>query len=336
MGPRSESKPQPLERALWLDRLRGVAAIGMVSVHVTHAVLRDTLHDTTGFHVADVLFGLVAPAFLFCVGASFALKSDLPPGPRLARAAGLFALGYLMHVSGLVGFLRKGARTELELFLQADILQVIALALALLAVLAWLSPAHWRTCALLLGVAAFGLSPFITSRAAGLPAVVAPYVTYAVPTQFPLFPWLGHALVAAALVFGRRRLLLVCCGALVLSAVCLPLPLPPHDPFRAGPAYAAARFAAIALLGWLLGLPRLPSRVDSLLALFGRRSLFLYVVHVALVYGRHPLSLRSRVGPVLGPWGVALAIVLTLALMTLATWIWDKRRASARAPRVRS
>ena len=333
----------------------------MVVVHVTHAVLREDLRSTAAFRIADVAFGLVAPAFLFCVGASFALRPSSPLGPRLLRAAGLVALGYAMHASGLVGYVRSGAPGELALFLQSDILQVIACALAVLAVSARVTPARWPWAALLLGALALGAGPFVGDVGARAPRVLAPYLTYAVTTQFPLFPWLAYTFVAA----GARGLtsragapdgLLALAVAAVVAAIALVfLPLPPHDPYRSGPSNAAVRFALVALFAWALGrVPRPPrptapapagpsrnlhGRLDGLLGLLGRRSLFLYVVHVALVYGRHPFSLRTRVGAALGVPGVVIAVAATLSAMTLLTWGWDRlsdRRTSAQRPRVRS
>ncbi len=338
--PREEAARVP-----WLDRLRGVASIGMVVVHVTHAVLRDDLRATPGFRIADMAFGLVAPAFLFCVGASFALRPAGPLRPRLLRAAGLFVLGYAMHASGLVGYVRTGAPAELALFFQSDILQVIAFALAILAGLATVAPVRWPLVALALGTLVLVLGPFIGDVGVRAPAPIAPYLTVAVATQFPLFPWLSYALVAAGArglaLRGRSAegdLLVLIGGAVVAALVLLFLPLPPHDRYRTGPANAALRFAIVAFLGWALGRARLHGRLDALLGLLGRRSLFLYVVHVALVYGRHPLSLRSRIGPELDVPGVVLAVTATLVAMTLLTWGWDAflHRTSVSRHRVRS
>ncbi len=332
-------------RVPWLDRLRGIAAIGMVVVHVTHAVLRDDLRATPGFRIADMAFGLVAPAFLFCVGASFALRPSGALRPRLLRAGGLFVLGYVMHASGLIGYVRTGAADELALFFQSDILQVIACALAILAALATVAPIRWPWAAIFIGALALGVGPFIGDVGAHAPAPIAPYLTVSVATQFPLFPWLSYALVAAGgcSLTGRAgsaegARLVLASGAGIAALVLLFLPLPPHDRYRTGPANAALRFASVAFLGWAMGRARLPPRLDAFLALLGRRSLFLYVVHVALVYGRHPLSLRSRIGPALGVPGVVLAVIATLVAMTLLTWAWDAvlHRTSVSRHRVRS
>jgi uncharacterized membrane protein len=322
-------------RAQWLDRLRGLAAIGMVVVHVTHAVLREELRATPGFRVADAAFGLVAPAFLFCVGAAFALHPSSRLGPRLLRASGLFVLGYAMHVSGLVGYVRSGGHDELALFLQADILQVIAIALAFLAVVARALPVSWPFASLALGALALVAGPFVAGPGARAPAALAPYLTYGVTTQFPLFPWLAYALVAAGVRGLPKPVSLARMGGVgVLVALALLfLPLPAHDAYRSGPAYAAVRFSVVAALGAAMGRVRVPSRVDSLLALLGRRSLFLYVVHVALVYGRNPVSLRSRIGPELGVVGVCMTVCATLAAMTALTWWWDRFRGSPKLPK---
>jgi surface polysaccharide O-acyltransferase-like enzyme len=314
---------------VWLDRLRGVAAIGMIVVHVTHALLREDLRDTAAFRAVEIVFGLVAPAFLFCVGASFAAGGGARA--RLLRAAALFALGYAIHASGLVAWLRTGRRDELAVFLQADILQVIALALALLLALslalsaALPEPAAeraWTLTAAGLGVMAFALAPFAHRLGEGdLPAALLPYFSHAATTQFPVVPWLGHALLAAAAMraFGARPahawLVSIALAAVALAAVAWLVPLPAHDPWRAGPSYALARFAAIALAGGALARVELPRVVDDVLSLFGRRSLFLYVTHIALVYARQPWSLRSLVGPRLSPLACAIAAAAVVVVM---------------------
>ncbi|HEU4538448.1 MAG TPA: hypothetical protein VFS00_30215, partial [Polyangiaceae bacterium] len=56
---------------------------------------------------------------------------------------------------------------------------------------------------------------------------------------------------------------------------------------------------------------------ERLVALFGRHSLFVYVAHVILVYGRHPLSLRSLIGPTLGPAACLAAWAAVSASMAL-------------------
>ena len=313
----------------------------MVVVHVTHAVLREALRDTPAFRAADMAFGLVAPAFLVCVGASFAIRPEGPIRPRLTRAGLLFALGYAMHASGLVAYMRSGSRAELAIFAQADVLQVIACALSLLTLLAAVAPRQWPWASLSLGVLAMCVAPWASALAQRLPFFVAPYFSYDVATQFPLVPWLGYALIAAgALGLHARGVPLAGIAVTVASLVVIAslVPTPPHDVFRAGARHALARLALVAALALALRRAPLPAWVDAILALLGRRSLFLYVVHVALVYGRNPLSLRARVGPVLGPLGVATCVAGTLVVMLAVTWTWDRRArgSSSATHRVRS
>lgn len=150
---------------------------------------------------------------------------------------------------------------------------------------------------------------------------------------FPMFPWLGFALLGALLAERRRARgaraegLLVATGSLCLVAGLL-LGWPDAGTrsilrLNAGGAFMPPdlgyMLSSIGLLLMLmsacdhLGLRRL----SLPLRLLGRAPLFLYVVHFAVVNLVARL-LPSRVA--LGPAVVALAV--TLAGLTLASWLW--------------
>jgi hypothetical protein len=246
-----------------------------------------------------------------------------------------------MHASGLVGWLRSGSHDELAIFLEADILQIIALALvALLALSAAIADARARTRVVAaLGVLAFAVAPFAQRLGVSdLPTPLLTYFSYATTTQFPLVPWIGHALLAAAATSAfadrpaHRWLAGVALAAVAAAMIAWILPLPAHDPWRAGPSYALARFASIALAGAALARAELPRRLDEVLALFGRRSLFLYVTHILLVYARQPWSLRSLVGPRLSPIACALVAVVVVVAMGFLARAWEAATKWFRSP----
>ena len=64
----------------------------------------------------------------------------------------------------------------------------------------------------------------------------------------------------------------------------------------------------------------------ELLVLLGRHSLLVYFAHIAIVYGRHPASMRSLVGPTLA-WGPCLGswLAVTAAMFGLAV-AWERRK----------
>lgn len=317
-----------MRRVHSLDGLRGLAVFVMIEVHVTNALLAPALRATAAFRVVDALNGLVAPAFLACTGVAWAWTRDRGTlRDKLRRSAILFALGYALHVSGLF----VGDRAS---FLQCDILQVIAVGLALLSLL---SAARAPTWLYPLGVPLFFLlAPrvwLIDTHA--WPALLRPYVSNAVMTQFPIFPWMGFVFGGAALgLAARERLLrafLLFGGVATFGAgLALLIPTPPHDVYANGPAGMFLR------LGLVFGLGAIFAAIESvrpeegrarrLLSLLGHRSLLVYFAHIVLVYSRQPLSLRSLIGPQLGPAAVIAVWLAVTAAMTLL---------AAKTPRVK-
>jgi uncharacterized membrane protein len=330
-------------RLAFLDRLRGLAVVVMFEVHVVHALLAPEARRSPFYLALDAVNGLVAPAFLFCAGFAVArgFDGEMAPGERLARVArralGLFALGYALHASGLVAatlaVVRGGDPSDgWATFLQADILQIIAVALASVgaaSVALGPRPRFARACAL----AAFGsiaVTPFVRALdLSHLPAAVQPYLTERVTTQFPLVPWLGFVFAGAAvgaMSVGagrwRRTLLAAAAGSLLVAGLAWSARdiFPTHDPWTAGPAYMLARLGVVAAIGAGVETEVIPGELDRVLRLLGRRSLLVYVAHIVIVYGHHPLSLRSIFGPRLGWAGCTVFwVVVTVAMVALAT-----------------
>lgn len=339
-------------RVAFVDRLRAVATIAMIEVHVVNALLATDLRRGVLFRAVDALNGLVAPAFLFCAGFAFALSVRRAFGEgawrdaaakHVRRSATLLGLGYLLHASALV----SGAWST---FLQADVLQTIALGLVASLGVAALARtrARARLGLLAAALAVFVAAPFVRAADfARAPAWLAPYFTDRVETQFPLFPWTAFVLAGAGLGTlhegdaspWRRRLelaaVLTAAAAATAWAVAPWLPAhgaPPHDG-SVGPAAMLGRLAAVLVLGLALHSPsKGGSRGGFVASLWraarplGTHSLLVYFAHIAIVYGRHPASLRSVVGPRLG-WGeCAVVWALVTSAMYLLVYAWDRVR----------
>ena len=293
-------------RLVFLDRLRGLAVLVMIEVHVTNALLASAFRSGPVFRGLDFVNGLVAPAFLFCAGyAAGAVQHPLARDAR--RSIVLLVLGYLLHISGAF-------RHDWPSVWQADILQVIAVALGVASLVNHLVRGRAAIAFAILAVLFVLVTPAVRAiDTTAWPAPVRPYFTDAVPSQFPLFPWAAFALGGAACAgLAPKRLVWVGVAAVALGAL----------------DGAFLRFGLVAGGAWLLSLidSRPLGQLDSLLSLFGRRSLLVYFAHIIVVYGTHPFSLRSLVGPVLGPAACALVwVAVTAAMGALA----------ARAPRVK-
>lgn len=300
----------------------------MIEVHVTNALLAPAFRTTVAFRLVDALNGLVAPAFLVCTGVAWAWTRDHGTlRDKLRRSAILLALGYALHVSGLF----VGDRAS---FFQCDVLQVIAVGLAVLSLASAVRAPTWLYP---LSVPLFFLlTPWVWRvDTQGWPAFVRPYVSDAVPTQFPIFPWMGFIFGGAALgLVAREKLLrpfLFFGGVATFGAgLALVVPLPPHDVYASGPAAMFLRLGLVFGVGALLAATEVwrpeEGRFRRFLSLLGHRSLLVYFAHIILVYSRQPLSLQSRIGPELGP---AAVIVLWLAVTAVMGVL------AAKAPRTK-
>ncbi len=339
------------ERLPFLDRLRGLAAVVMLEVHVLNALLFSGRRAGRFFATINFLNGLVAPAFLFCAGFALAISLRRSWGGHrwnglllasLRRGAYLLAVGYGLHGSSFLwhGFFYPRAWAE---FWQADILQVIAISLTFLSLLAFAlrRPGRFAFASLLAGALVLLLTPYARALStSGWPAWARPYFSDGVITEFPLLPWAAFAILGAAVGvrpsahWGKK--LVAAAGAAGVAAgvmfVLSPRILPPHSPWSAGPPYMLARFAVVCLLGALLSIgagasaggERGPVRrfVDRVLLRFSRHSLLIYVVHIPLVYGGYGFSMRASIGTRqgylgCGMWFVALAAAMYLLAATV-------------------
>lgn len=340
------------ERLPFIDRLRGLAAIVMLEVHVVNTLIEPSYRRWPRLAVLDFLNGLVAPTFLFCAGFAVALslRRSFDQGPagaaarRVAtflaackRAALLLFIGYALHGYGVlwVGF--RDPKTLAEL-MKADILQVIGLSLLTLNVLAFAlrRAGPFTAGALCLGLTVVLSTPTVRALSgAGWPQWARPYFSAAAPAQFSLFPWASFALLGA--VVGARpsaswtRKLGLTAIAAIAAAYLLyrlaPHLFPPHDPWRAGPGFTLLRFGLVCLLAaafaWTQDLP-LSRRLDPILLPFSRHSLLVYAVHLPLVHGG---SFRALLGPTRGPLGCTLAFLAVAAAMYLLAWGMDRYEA---------
>jgi uncharacterized membrane protein len=328
-----------LKRLRSLDRLRALAVVAMIEVHVVNALLAEDRRATPAFRALDFANGLVAPAFLFAAGAGLgsALSSKAPfaapPAAKsiVLRAGPLLLLGYLLHISGLISYLGHRDSASLSVFLQCDILQVFAVGFALLGALAAVTANHVRRFQIG-SLALAGLAILVESRAnavsTSLPYAIAPYLRAMESNRFALTPWLAHLFLGAAI--GSARGALSPKPLLAIGSIALATGVLAHvDPL--------SRFGLVALITALLAaLEERDLPLEGPISLFARRSLLVYVVHVGLVYGHHPLSLLSRLGPGQS-WTTCLAAwVAVTAAMYLLARAWDaysRRRAEASTAR---
>jgi acyltransferase len=344
---------KPSSRHPGLDGARGLAVVAMVLGHTLDAVLSPAMRDNPWVQRYWELRGITAPLFLLVAGFAVvaALGTSLQSagesfGRRARRALLLLFLGYFLHWPGWDTVHALGWGVELRSHLFAfDTLQSIGVSLLVGAAVLVLARGTWIRAVVLaaLAVAIPLASTLMWNAATGWPLELQQAV--GMPgSRFPLFPWAGY-FFAGALVAHLLRLLrpgwpqglaLVALGAgLLLLTRRLPADWSPTSAwlvaFRVG--------EGLLVMGAVNLLPQFFTRP---LAPLGRASLWLYVLHLPVVYGwAGTPGLASRVGPtqeLLPAVGIGVALLaICFAIARLGRLLsgGERRPADAQAWRAR-
>jgi uncharacterized membrane protein len=346
-------------RRAYIDWARGIAVLLMIEAHTLDAWTRAADRRSAGFRNATILGGFAAPLFLWLAGVGLVLSAtramERDGGTRAAamdvicrRGVEIFLLAFLFRLQAFV----VSPGSQPVALLRVDILNVMGLAMVAAGMiwgLATLGTPSRSTARLVLayGVAAGAMamatpvvraSPLVDRLPAWLGWYLRPAGEH---TTFTVFPWAGFvfaggacgAVIAAARGHEAERRLqawLGLAGAALVAAGFYAATLPPiyrHVSFwtssptyfviRAGvmmvalsTVYAAARVAA----GRGVALRPL----DRL----GRSSLFVYWIHVELVYGYASWFWRGR----LPLWATAIGYAAFSALIYGAVRLRDRWR----------
>jgi len=329
-----------VSRRGYLDWLRGVGVLIMIEAHTLDAWTRpaDRGHPVYGW--AMILGGIGAPIFLFLAGIALALAagSRLRQHRRAAEVAALarrraWQIVGLAFLFRLQSWIISGGEPERTL-LKVDILNIMGIAMLAAAVLWGLGRGRWSRAVLLAGaaVAAAMLTPLI--RATPLLDVVPdPIEWYLRPspgrTTFTLFPWAGFLLAGGALGMWldaaridrderRRMLALAALGPVLAIGAYAASFLPPlyeeTNFWTSSPTFFFLRLGILVTLvpiayAWnALRAGRSPLRE------FGIASLFVYWIHVEMVYGVVSTPLHRQLP---FPAAVAAFVLFSLFLFGL-------------------
>ncbi len=356
-------------RLTYIDWARGIAVLVMIEAHTADAWTRLNVRRTMSFRDATVLGGFAAPLFLWLAGLAAVLAATRTAertGSRRAavelicrRGLEIFILGFLFR---LQGFIITPGSHPVTLF-RVDILNIMGPALAAAGVVWGLAR---TTKARVLWYAAialtFAMATPVVRAAPAIDALPLWLQWYCRPfnefTIFTLFPWAGFvfaggavgALIAAARDEAEERRLHAILGAVGVALVMLgfytarrPSIFASSSFWTSSPTWFAIRVGILMIT--LTAIHAISSSVAALqgrataavsidpLARLGRNSLFIYWIHVELVYGYASWLWRHR----LPLWGTAIAYALFCALMyRVIVWrdrgvdLWRARRGVAR------
>jgi hypothetical protein len=332
-------------RIVFLDWLRGLAAIVMLQGHTFDSFLQPRLREHPVFIFSQFFGGEAAAVFLFLTGITFGLgmnrRDALPPWQRVAgalrRARYLFLLAIAFRLQLWLFALPVRPWTDL---LRVDVLNVMGATAALLSLLALAHGMQRVRWALVAGLTMAGLAPVITDlNTTGVPGALRDYLVPAAAT-FSIFPWgsyLAFGLAAGSAIpmvrrgeWGRVMQWAALCGFGLLLAgqyfSNLPFSIYPHANFWLdSPALVACKLGITLLLGSVAFLwTEYFSPKWSAVRLLGTTSLAVYWVHVELVYGRWLASYKEQ----LAVWQcVAASILLVLAMTGMSAAIHYARSA---------
>jgi hypothetical protein len=285
--------------------------MAMVLGHTLDALLAPAVRLLPEVQLYWSLRGITAPLFLLVSGwAVVAALGNRPEaaratyGRRVRRALLLLFLGYLLHWPGWDAVRMHGWSQALLTHLFAfDALHCIGASLLVGATVLMLAPGTW-TRAVALGVLAVGIplaSALLWELGMGIPTMLHQAIG-AIGSQFPLFPWAGYffagALAAHLLRLLRpgwpQGLLLALLGVGLIGLTRL---------FTADWTATSAWLVAFRVGEGLLVVAAMnfaPQWLSRLFAPMGRLSLWVYVLHLPVVYGwAGTPGLVERVGPTL-------------------------------------
>jgi uncharacterized membrane protein len=295
----------------YLDWLRGVAVLIMIEAHVLDSWTTESLRGTSGFAAAMLIGGFGAPLFLFLAGVAVALSASarlrragdrtVASGAVVRRGAELFGLAFLFRIQAWV----LGWSSPMAL-LKVDILNIMGPSIAVAGALWGITRSRRAQFVVFSAttVALALLTPIVW--VAPLHPLPDPLEAYIRPvpylSHFVFLPWGAFVLagVIAGLLLdatpptreGRLHLWLTFGGlgvaALSVAALNLPSPYASSNFWTSSPCYFFFRVglmtaAIAAAFAWQ---SRPGGSVSwSPLQQLGRSSLFVYWIHVELVYG---------------------------------------------------
>jgi uncharacterized membrane protein len=304
-------------RRRYLDWLRGIAVLIMIEAHTIDSWTRTSDREHAAFGYAMILGGFGAPVFLFLAGIAIPLMASarMRKGASSAEAAAavrrrgweIFALAFLFRLQSFV--LSGGAPAQT--LLKVDILNIMGPAMVGAAALWGAARQAWAK-AMLLGAVAAALTmltPIVRSTPllASVPDPVEWYLRpYPGRTAFTIFPWAGFLFAGAALgvVMDRvpeRRLIsrLAILGPAIALAGYGASYLPPiyeqANFWTSSPTFFFLRLGVLlSLVPVAYAASRALPALSAPLEYFGRASLFIYWIHVEMVYGVMSMALHKR------------------------------------------
>jgi uncharacterized membrane protein len=344
---------QSSQRLHYLDWARGLAALVMLQGHAFHAWLREDQRQSDLYQVSQFLGGVPAVLFLFLTGISLVIllkraerREENPWKTILTRSGYILGAAFVFRFQQWASWWPNARAGDL---LKVDILNTIAVGLAVAGLITLLVPVRLRMAAAAIGAVGVAVAtPWAWAAPAGWgPDFLLNYVRGGAETfSFPVFPWISYTftgvLVGLALVGNRdpvreervmQGLVLLALVLMVAARFFDSLPYTyyrPYDYWLTSPNLVANRTAvALLVLAASYGWTRLVDVTRySPLRQLGTTSLLVYWVHIELTYGRSLSFLQGQLDLRQTTWA-ALLLIAAMWLLSVVKTNWSSITAVA-------
>jgi uncharacterized membrane protein len=353
------------ERRRYIDWTRGLAVLVMIEAHTFDAWTRLADRSTPAYRNLIILGGFAAPLFLWLAGMAAVLGAESAlrrTGDRRAASLGIcrrglviFLLAFLFRVQAFV----VSPGNSLVSLLRVDILNIMGPAIVVTAVV-WGLCRRRSTLTIVFAVLAIAVAMLtppirVAQWVNGLPVWVQWYVRPAAEhTVFTAFPWVGFVFAGGAmgaLLAGagearsvrRLHLATAVVGAALVALGFYTASRPPlyRESFfwTSSPTYFAIRVGVMMLtLALIYGFEVFTAQWDVRIRpveRLGRSSLFIYWIHVELVYGYASWPLRRHLHVYQTAIAYGLFCLLMYGAVVLRDHVLQSRRPKQGLPGAR-
>ena len=354
----SDSLPVQRQRYLFIDLYRSAVIILMLEGHVFRTLLSPIIQQNDFFQFHEFLHGLSAPAFLFGAGLTFVISTrkrwgsyhhwGLPLERRLRRIVVVLLLGLMLHLPyfSIRKIIIDGTTADYLQLFQFDVLHCIGIGLLSLHALVFLfkSEARFYGLVMMTIVAVCFLTPLMwdVDFLQYFPAPIAQVFNGNHGSPFPLFPYVGFLfagvivswefLIAAEKHRERQfmRRVAVIGFFLIVAGIMFDLfparLYPSYNYWFTSPNYFLVRTGSLMMIVaafWYVS--HNIQYLRPLTTVLGRESLFVYVLHLIVLYGtaaNTEVNLRWFLGTNLNVGQASEVFFAMVVAMLLAASAW--------------
>lgn len=310
--------PTLKQRYLFIDLLRFTAVVVMLQGHTFDALLAPGVKLNSFYFIHDFFHGFVGPMFLFASGVAFGVSTmkkwekhlhiNRVVMKRLGRFIGLIIIGYALHLPffSLPKILYNSTPREVAALFQVDALHCIAVTLMIMQICVLIVRTAKRLTVLAGALMAVIVltAPIIWSMPLTLylPLWCTSYCNVDNHSWYPLIPYSAFVLggICYAFLFLKskerqqttrfmERGVVAGMAAIAGAVIVANIPVDfygPNDFWRVNPAAVVARFGFLLIAASSLFFAERMIRIPAKLpVVMGSESLFIYIVHLLVVYG---------------------------------------------------